>query len=120
MWPSTVKEIIKDQLKIKFNENEGVFSSQLLFVNGKVDEKDIIKISQGLINPLIQRVHFKTQKQYLKDKGMDRIVPQVKLSSAGRVNTVNLNVSDEQLMTIFQSWHFSLRFNLHENHKKLL
>ncbi len=97
---NTVKEIIKDQLKIKFNENEGVFSSQLLFVNGKVDEKDIIKISQGLINPLIQRVHFKTQKQYLKDKGMDRIVPQVKLSSAGRVNTVNLNVSDEQLMTI--------------------
>ncbi|MEK7597932.1 MAG: phosphoribosylformylglycinamidine synthase subunit PurL [Patescibacteria group bacterium] len=97
---STVKEIIKDQLKIKFTKDEGVFTSQLLLIDGKLDEKDIIRISQGLINPLIQRVHFKTQKQYLKDKGMDRIIPQVKLSSADQVNTVNLNVSDEQLMAI--------------------
>ena len=97
---NTVKEIIKDQLKIKFTRDEGVFSSQLLLIDGKLSEREIIEMSQGLINPLIQRIHFKTQKEYLKDKGMDRIVPQVKLSSAGQVNTVNLNVSDEQLMAI--------------------
>src|SRR3989338_96880 len=51
---NTVKKIIKDQLKIKFIGDEGVFSSQLLLINGKFDEKDIIKISQGLINSLIQ------------------------------------------------------------------
>ncbi|KKP61590.1 MAG: Phosphoribosylformylglycinamidine synthase 2 [Candidatus Roizmanbacteria bacterium GW2011_GWC2_34_23] len=100
---STVKEIIKDQLKIKFNENEGVFSSQLLLISEQLNEKDIIKISQGLINPLIQRVHFKTQKEYLKDKGMDRIVPQVKLTSANQVDEVDLNVSDEELTRIGKS-----------------
>lgn len=97
---NTVKEIIKDQLKIKFIGDEGVFSSQLLLINGQIDEKDISKMSQGLINPLIQRVHFKSQKEYLNDQGMDRIAPQVNLTSANQVNMVNLNVSDEQLMAI--------------------
>lgn len=97
---NTVKEIIKDQLKIKFIGDEGVFSSQLLLINGELDEKEITKISQGLINPLIQRVHYKSQKKYFKDKGMDKIAPQVNLTSANQVNMVNLNVSDEQLMAI--------------------
>ncbi|MBI5123574.1 phosphoribosylformylglycinamidine synthase, partial [Candidatus Roizmanbacteria bacterium] len=97
---NTVKEIIKDQLKIKFIGDEGVFSSQLFLVNGKFDEKDIIKISQDLINPLIQRVHIKNKQKYLKDNGMDKIAPQVNLTSANQVNMVNLNVSDEQLMAI--------------------
>src|SRR3989338_7856945 len=100
---STVKEIIKDQLKIKFIEDEGVFTSQLLLINGKLEEKDIIKISQGLINPLIQRVHFKSQKEYFKDKGMDKIAPQVNLTSANQVDTVDLNVSDEELTIIGKS-----------------
>ncbi|MFA6017143.1 MAG: AIR synthase-related protein [Patescibacteria group bacterium] len=100
---NTVKEIIKDQLKIKFIGDEGVFSSQLLLINGKLDEKDILKISQGLINPLIQRVHFKSQKDYLKDKGMDKIAPQVSLTSANQVDIVDLNISDEELTKIGKS-----------------
>src|SRR3990167_1756442 len=75
----TVKEIIKDKLKIKFISEDGVFTSQLLLINGKIKEVDIIKVSQGLINPLIQRVHFKNERQYLKNKGMDKIAPQVNL-----------------------------------------
>ena len=43
---NTVKEIIKDQLKINFIGDEGVFSSQLLLINGKLDERDIITINQ--------------------------------------------------------------------------
>ena len=100
---NTVKEIIKDQLKIEFVGNEGVFTSQLLLIDGKLDEKDIIKISQGLINPLIQRVHYKSQNQYLKDDGMDKIAPQVNLSSANQVDIIDLNVSDEELTKIGKS-----------------
>src|SRR3989339_1019963 len=100
---NTVKEIIKDQLKIKFVGDEGVFTSQLLLIDGKLDEKDIIKISQGLINPLIQRVHYKSQNQYLKDDGMDKIAPQVNLSSANQVDIIDLNVSDEELTKIGKS-----------------
>lgn len=100
---NTVKEIIKDKLKIKFIGDEGIFSSQLLLIDGKLDKKEIKKISQGLINALINRVHFKNKLEYLKDKGMDKITPQVKLASANQVDIVNLNVTDEELATIGKS-----------------
>lgn len=100
---NTVKEIIKDQLKIKFTNDDGVFSSQLLLIDGKLNEKQIEKIAFGLINPLINRVHYKSQKDYLKNKGMDKIVPQVNLSSANQVDIINLNVSDEELTKIGKS-----------------
>ncbi len=100
---STVKEIIKDQLKIKFLGDEGVFSSQLLLISGNINEKNIIKISQSLINPLINRVHIKNKKDYLKDRGMDKIAPQVNLTSASQVDIVDLNITDEELMTIGKS-----------------
>ncbi|MEK7109993.1 MAG: AIR synthase-related protein [Patescibacteria group bacterium] len=97
---NTVKEIINDQLKIKFTGNEGVFTSQLLLIDGKIEEKLIEEIALGLINPLINRVHFKNQKKYIKDKGMDKIAPQVKLTSANQVDEVDLNISDEELTKI--------------------
>ncbi len=97
---NTVKEIIKDQLKIKFIGDEGVFASQLLLIYGKINEKEVIKISQGLINPLIQRVHYKNKQQYLKEKGMDKTAPQVNLSSANQVDIVDLNIPDEELVLI--------------------
>jgi phosphoribosylformylglycinamidine synthase len=97
---STVKEIIKDQLKIKFVGDEDVFTSQLLLLDGKLDEKQIKKITLGLINPLINRTHFKSQKKYLKDGGMDKIVPQVKLTTVNQVDLVDLNVTDEELKKI--------------------
>ena len=100
---STVKEIINDQLKIKFTGDEGVFTSQLLFIDGKIDEKQVKEIALGLINPLINRAHYKSQKEYLKDDGMDKIAPQVKLTSANQVDEVDLNVSDEELTRIGKS-----------------
>jgi len=100
---ATVKEIIKDQLKIKFLSDEGVYSSQLLLISGDLNEKQITKIGQGFINPLIQRVHIKSKKQYLQKKGMDKIAPQVKLLSANQVDTVDLNISDEELTAIGKS-----------------
>lgn len=100
---NTVKEIIKDQLKIKFISYEDVYSSQLLLINDNLNENQIIKISKNLINPLIQRVYIKSKKEYLEDKGMDKIAPQVKLSSANQVDMVNLNISDEELTAIGKS-----------------
>ena len=79
------------------------FSSQLLLINGKSDEKQINEVSLSLINPLINRVHFKNQTKYLRDNGMDKIVPQVKLTSANQVDKVDLNVTDEELTIIGKS-----------------
>jgi len=89
---STTKEIIEDLLKIKFSQNEGVYTSQIIFFQKK--------ISQGLINPLIQRAHFKSRHQFNKDKGMDKITPKVSLKIRPKTDLVNLNVPDEELIKI--------------------
>jgi len=97
---ATAKETIEDFLKIKFKLKEGVYSSQIIFLDGKLTKKDIAKIVDSLINPLIQRVAIKTKAQYKKDLGMDKIVPLVKLKEKLKVNKVNLNVSDQKLIAL--------------------
>ncbi|MBI2029138.1 phosphoribosylformylglycinamidine synthase [Candidatus Gottesmanbacteria bacterium] len=93
---NTSKEIIEDKLKNKFRPGEGVYSSKLFFATSKPD-------SSKLINPLIQRIHIKSKKDYLKNKGMDKIVPKVNLSGKLKVDLVDLNVSDEELTEIGKS-----------------
>lgn len=97
---NSARELIEDLLKIKFAQNEGVYSSQLLLVKGKLSEKDTEKIAKLLINPLIQRVHIKNFINFNKSRGMDKIVPKVKLDEKIKIDNVNLDVSDEELIKI--------------------
>lgn len=100
---NTVKECIEDLLKIKFNINEGVYSSKLVFITGKFSNQEIKEVGENLINTLIQRVHIKDFEQFKKDYGMDFIVPKVNLTNSNTspvVLEVNLNVSDDQLIKI--------------------
>ncbi|MDP2649758.1 MAG: phosphoribosylformylglycinamidine synthase subunit PurL [bacterium] len=97
---NTTKEIIEDLLKQKFAQDEGVYTSQLLFIKGDLTEKDIKAISESLINLLIQRLSIKSFFQFRKDKGMDKIVPLVKLDKEIKVGDVNLNVNDNELIKI--------------------
>lgn len=97
---NTTKEMIKDLLKVKFSSGEGIYTSQLMFVDSKLSENDAVIIANSLINPLIQRVHLKSFIQYKKDKGMDYIVPKVRLDKKIQVDQVNLNVNNEELQKI--------------------
>lgn len=97
---TTTKQIIEDLLKIKFRQDEGVYTSQLLLISGNFSKKDIAIIANRLINPLIQRVHIKNYSQFIKDGGMDKIVPKVRLNSKAYVTFVDLNISDDQLIKL--------------------
>lgn len=99
----TVEEIIEDGLKVKFSESEGVYSSQVTFLAGDITEKEAKEIAQTMHNPLIQRSHIKSYSQFIKDGGMDIIVPKVKLTKKPEVSLVDLNVSDEELIKIGKS-----------------
>lgn len=96
----SAKEIIEDLLKIKFNLEETVYSSTRLLLSGSITEKETESLAKGLINPLIQRVHIKNKNLFLKDNGMDFIVPKVVLEKEGEVIEVDLDVSDEELAAI--------------------
>ncbi len=100
---TTTKEIIQDLLKISFDDTEAVYTSQTTFVEGKISKNEIIQIAESLYNPVIQRMHLKTYKEFSSDEGMDIIVPKVKLNKKPTVSLVDLDVSDEELTKIGKS-----------------
>ncbi|PIS15981.1 phosphoribosylformylglycinamidine synthase [Candidatus Roizmanbacteria bacterium CG09_land_8_20_14_0_10_41_9] len=100
---TTTKEIIEDLLKNPFRQTEGIYTSQLIFLSGKLTASDIHCIASGLINPLIQRIIIKSAAQYVKEEGMGKTVPKVKMDHAPRVDTVNLDVLDDELTVIGKS-----------------
>jgi phosphoribosylformylglycinamidine synthase len=97
---STVKEEIQDLLKTKFDTQEGVYSSQLIFVKGKFDESTVSEMALVLYNPLIQRAQIKSSSKYAKDGGMGVTLPIVHLAEGDKVTLVDLDVSDEELTKI--------------------
>jgi phosphoribosylformylglycinamidine synthase subunit PurSL len=99
----TAKEIVEDGLKIKFTNQEEVYTSQITFIEGEISKINAEKIAATLHNPLIQRAHIKSFSQFTKDGGMDTIVPKVKIIKKPEVTLVNLNVSDEELTKIGKS-----------------
>jgi len=97
---NTAKETLEDGLKKKFKPNEGVYSSQVLFLAGKLTENDVKKIADSLYNPLIQKVEIKDFKVFRKQKGFGPNIPKVHLASGQKVLTVNLNIPDEELAVL--------------------
>jgi len=97
---NTTKESVEDLLKISFKNGENVYTSQITFITGNLQEEDVYSLAISLYNPLIQRALIKSSKQFKKDKGMGRGVPKVKLDQSQKVDQINLDVSDEELVAI--------------------
>lgn len=97
---STVKEMIADLLHISFRRRENVYSSQLLFIEGKLSRDQVEKMALASINPVIQRYQIKSYKDYLKNRGMGIQVPRVHLISDVVMTEVNLDISDEELKVL--------------------
>ncbi len=95
----TARETIQDFFKEKAKGTE-VFSSQLLLLQGKLNYNDAEKIANTFANPLIERIHIKSKEQFAEDNGMDVIIPEVKLHQKQEAKTVDLNVSEEELIEI--------------------
>jgi phosphoribosylformylglycinamidine synthase II len=96
----TVMQEIEDHLKVKFTDEDGVYSSQVTLITGDLNEDEVSQIALGMHNPLIHRSHIKSLSEYRQTGGMDFVVPKVSLRSERKVLNVNLNVSDEELEVI--------------------
>jgi len=91
---NTARECIEDFLKRKLDK-DSVFTSQILFL--KTEENDAENIGKSLANKLIQRIDVKSFENYKKENGMDYKVPIVKLKPEIQIDTINLNIEDEEL-----------------------
>ncbi|OGE88923.1 MAG: phosphoribosylformylglycinamidine synthase [Candidatus Doudnabacteria bacterium RIFCSPHIGHO2_01_FULL_50_67] len=97
---ATAAEAASDLLGKKFKASESIYSSQLFFITGKLTEDEVDKIAGSLHNPLIQRAQIKNYRQFVRDRGLGRVVPKVALRPGKLVRQVNLNVPDEELVKI--------------------
>lgn len=93
----TAKELVEDLLGTKFLADEGIYTSQLYFLKGKLSEKEINLVTNYLSNALVNRVLVKTQKQFFADSGMRPTMPKVKLNASTIIDEVNLNISKLEL-----------------------
>lgn len=93
----TTKQMIEDHLKLKFSDNEDVYSSQVTLIEGDLSEVEIKNIAASLYNPLIQRVHIKSLEEYKKIGGMDFVAPKVSITGEKKVSEIDLNVGDAEL-----------------------
>jgi phosphoribosylformylglycinamidine synthase len=96
---TTARQTIEDFFSIKFGEGESVYISQLYLICGKLSEDDLSRLALTLANPLVNRVHRKTRQEY-GVRGMDVIVPAVKLHEQQAAEIVNLDIDDRELSRI--------------------
>lgn len=93
----TAREAIQRTLGVKFSSGEGVYSRKLYFLSGAVSKREADRIARDLLaNELIQ-----TWTVYPPNADRSAVsVPKVSSQSKIRVETIDLNVSDEELLRI--------------------
>jgi len=97
---TTAKESIEDRLNVRLN-GQGVYSSQLMLLNGDLNVEEITRLQNSLANPIIQRVQVKPHNLYTHENGMGTTVPKVCLTEIPHATLVDIfNASDDQLTSI--------------------
>ncbi|TGU72145.1 phosphoribosylformylglycinamidine synthase [Geomonas terrae] len=97
----TAKEAIGYLLGRQLAAGEGVYTSVQYLLSGKLTQADAEKIATGLLcNTLIQRYQILDAATFKAQGGVAPFVPKVQGEAKVEVNTVNLEVSDEELMRI--------------------
>ena len=103
---NTVREGVSDVLKREFT-GQTVYSSQLMFLSGKLTREEAQRIGESLANPLIQRIQVKGYDEFIASGGMGVVVPRVKISEKPGSGLVDLlNANDSELIRIGKSGIF--------------
>ncbi|MCI5059471.1 MAG: AIR synthase-related protein, partial [Alphaproteobacteria bacterium] len=88
-------------IALTLGSSKATYSNRMVFLKGDLNVEDIKTIKAELHNPLIQRATHRTFEEFKRDGGMGITIPKVHLEDTGKaVTEVNLNVSDEELITI--------------------
>jgi phosphoribosylformylglycinamidine synthase II len=91
----TAKEMLESAINKKLPDSVHVYSSLVLFLHGRVSERDAVAFAGELYNPLIERAAI-----IPAGKQIPVVVPQVKLHESPKADEVDLEVSDEELAKI--------------------
>ena len=94
----TAREAVEILLQKKLEANEGVYTSVLYLIEGKLTREQAERIVTGLLaNTLIQRFAIKDRSSWDPEIGMGLFIPRVTGNKEGRVIPINLKGSEEEL-----------------------
>jgi phosphoribosylformylglycinamidine synthase len=97
----TAREAVEILLQRKLKAGEGVYTSVLYFLKGKLTRGQAESIATGLLaNTLIQRFSVRDRISWDPKAGMGITVPKVSGRNQVRVEEIDLRVSDEELLRI--------------------
>jgi phosphoribosylformylglycinamidine synthase len=97
----TAREAIQYQTGRSFTSDEGVYTSVQYLLSGEISFDDAERIARDfLANGLIQRWEIVPRSAFDSIKGIPATVPRVTSSAAPEIRTVNLEVSEDDLMAI--------------------
>ncbi|MCD6522974.1 MAG: phosphoribosylformylglycinamidine synthase [Candidatus Diapherotrites archaeon] len=96
----TAADAIADLLGIRIKEGEGVYTSTQYRLSGDIKKEDVEDIAKNLLaNELIEHWRIIDFNDW-KANGISAIVPKVELKHKPRVEEIDLNVSDEELIQL--------------------
>lgn len=93
---NTAKQIIHDGLNGITKETIVRSSHLILFKNIK-DKATIESILSHVVNPLIQRSSLYSREEFIRYKGLDIAVPEIKWSPSETITHIDMDMSDEEL-----------------------
>ncbi|RPJ41410.1 MAG: phosphoribosylformylglycinamidine synthase, partial [Deltaproteobacteria bacterium] len=97
----TAREAVELLIHRKFSSEEGVYTSILYFLKGKIDRCHAETIATGLLaNTLIQRFAIKDRASWDPKEGMGTYAPKVAERNEIRVAEIDLQVSDPELLRL--------------------
>ncbi len=98
----TARQAVEDLLGAEFAPGEGVHTSRLIFIRGRLQRAQVEKVAAMLANPLIARTHIFSAEDWDAGRAQEIIVPVVKLREQAAVTRVDLNVAEAELREIGQ------------------
>src|SRR6266702_1487061 len=97
----TAREAIEYITGRPFQPGEGVYTSVQYLLSGRLTHADVERIATDLLcNTLIQRFQILDAGSFAAGGGMPAYVPKVTGESRAEVREIDLNVSDDELVTI--------------------
>ncbi|MCS7280093.1 MAG: phosphoribosylformylglycinamidine synthase subunit PurS [Desulfobacterota bacterium] len=106
----TAKEVIEAISGYCFREGEGVYTSRMYMIWGKMSEEEVVKIAEGVLaNVLIQNYRYKNRNDYLRDRGMGIYVPRLTFKTPPKVEIfdIDMGIDNWLKMSRERTWALS-------------
>jgi phosphoribosylformylglycinamidine synthase len=106
---STAVEATEDLLKITFKSHEGIYTSKIYVLKGKLREDQAQAVAKEILaNDIIQQWKVYSAAEWDREKGIGIVVPKVILDHTPQVSTIAVG-SDEELKKISEERNLALQ-----------